>query len=224
LTLISPDQSVSIDAIVDNNGHYSRFAMRIYSWLIDPLLRSLRPRVVNVCRRRNLRSVLDIASGTGAQCILLDHAGIQATGIDLSKAMIDCASRRSPPTIRYVHGSAFELPFDDDAFEGVLLLLALHEHSERERLAMLSEAQRVLMHNGCLVLAEYSVPKNVATNISWWVIRIIEWLAGGDHRRNFHEFASSGGIKGLESRTLLKVLERQSSHRGTIEIVVASFS
>lgn len=209
---------------MDDDERYARFAVRIYSWLIDPLLRSLRPRVVDVCRRRNLTSVLDIASATGAQCILLDRAGIQATGIDLSEAMIARARRDGPSTIRYVHGSAFDLPFEDDVFDGALLLLALHEHTETERVAMLSEARRVLVQNGCLVLAEYSPPRNEATSISWWAIRFIEWLAGGDHRRNFHEFVSSGGISGLERRASLKVLERQRSHQGTIEIVVAAFS
>lgn len=202
---------------------YARLAVRVYSWLIDPLLRSLRPRVVEICRSLNLKSVLDVASATGAQCIWLDRAGIKATGIDLSEAMIARARRRSPPTIRYVQGSAFELPFDGDTFEGVLLLLALHEHSESERLAMLSEAKRVLAPSGRLILAEYAPPQNAATSLSWRTIRFIEWLAGGDHRLNFREFVSKGGIHGLESRASLKVLERRSSHRGTIEVIVATF-
>ncbi len=209
---------------MEDDERYARFAVRVYSWLIDPLLRSLRPRVVEICRRWHLKHVLDIASATGAQCILLDRAGIQATGIDLSEAMISRARRYSPPAIRYVRGSALELPFENDVFGGILLLLALHEHTEHERLVMLSEAQRVLAPNGRLLLAEYAPPHKAATSITWMVICFIEWLAGGDHRRNFREFVSNGGIRGLESRASLQVLERQRSHRGTIEIIVSAFN
>jgi demethylmenaquinone methyltransferase/2-methoxy-6-polyprenyl-1,4-benzoquinol methylase len=85
--------------------------------------------VVQVCKEIDPENLLDICSGTGAQCLLLDRAGINTVGLDLSEAMVRSARRRSPPTVSYVHGSAFALPFDDQTFACALLILALHGHT-----------------------------------------------------------------------------------------------
>ncbi len=83
---------------------YGQLATRIYTLLIDPLLAPVHSQVAKICQRLKCQDVFDIASATGAQCLLLDRAGINAVGLDLSKAMIATAARRSPPTVRTCTG------------------------------------------------------------------------------------------------------------------------
>ena len=101
---------------------YDAFAVGVYTALIDPLVWPLRQKIVRLCRELDVREVLDIASGTGALCRMLARAGMQATGIDLSEAMIAAARRHGGRNVCYLRGSAFHLPFTKDSFDASLLL------------------------------------------------------------------------------------------------------
>ena len=199
---------------------YGKISTTIYRWLIDPLLRSLRPKIAHLCRKHGMNNVLDIATATGAQCRTLEAAGLNAVGLDLSEAMIAAASKRQASNVKYVVGSAYELPFADAAFDAALLILALHEHSEEERARMLIEALRVIKHNGYLVLAEYLQPAKVRVHMPWCIIQLIENLAGSEHRAGFHQFIATDGLRGLLRRHDLQPIEVVHSHFGTLMIAV----
>jgi len=198
---------------------YQKGTVWFYSRFIDLLLRPVHTRVVGVCKEIHPENVLDICSATGAQCLLLDRARINAVGLDLSEAMVRLARRRSPPTVRYVHGSALALPFDNQTFACVLLILALHEHTHAEQLTMLSEAHRVLRKEGTLILAEYSPPKRGSHRLVWSFITMIERLAGGDHYRNFRAFADAGGAESLADNLPLSVQARYPLFSGTVSLL-----
>ncbi|GAF99271.1 unnamed protein product, partial [marine sediment metagenome] len=132
-----------------------------------------------------MNNVLDIGTATGAQCRTLGAAGIRAVGLDLSEAMIATARNCRAKNVEYVVGSAYELPFEDAAFDAALLSLSLHEHSEEERTRMLMEALRVIRSNGYLMLAEYSKPAKTLIHLPWRIIQFIENLAGPEHRAGF---------------------------------------
>jgi len=200
---------------------YASPAVRIYRRLIDPLLGPLRPKVVRICVDLGAANVLDIATATGAQCRALGRAGLHATGLDLSEPMIAAARQRGGPNTSYVVGSAYELPFDDGAYDAVLLLLALHEHTESERAVMLREALRVLRSDGRLILADFARPRRPALHIPWRAIRMIEATAGTEHSAGFRDYIARGGFDGLIERYGLAVRSRTSSHFGTIGIVTA---
>jgi ubiquinone/menaquinone biosynthesis C-methylase UbiE len=195
-------------------------ASTVYRWIIDPLLAPLRPKTVRLCLKHGLDSVLDIGTATGAQCRALATAGIHAIGLDLSEAMITAAKARPSGNIEYVVGSAYDLPFTDASIRAVLLSLALHEHSEKERSRMLIEAVRVLEPGGHLILTEYSQPGRPCCHIPWLIIQLIENLAGGDHRAGFHQFMKTGGLKGLLKRHGLRASEVAYSHFHTLAIAV----
>ena len=198
---------------------YGSLAVHIYRVLIDPLLWSLRPKIVRICQELGARDVLDIATATGAQCRALGRAGIDATGLDLAEAMIAAAKRRGGTNARYVRGSAYELPFPDGSFDASLLLLALHEHREDERSLMIREALRVLRLDGTLILADYTKPTNPAFHVPWQIIWLVEKVAGVEHSAGFRDFVARGGLEGLTERQGLTVGGMTSSHFGTIGIV-----
>jgi ubiquinone/menaquinone biosynthesis C-methylase UbiE len=199
---------------------YGTLSSTIYRWLIDPLLAPLRPKTVRLCLEHGLDSVLDIGTATGAQCRALDAAGIHAIGLDLSEAMISAAKSRPSGNIEYVVGSAYDLPFADASISTVLLSLALHEHSEKERSLMLSEAVRVLEPGGHLILTEYSRPNRPCCHIPWLIIQLIEHLAGGDHRAGFHQFMKTDGLRGLLKRHGFQASEVTYSHFHTLAIAI----
>jgi len=210
-------------SVMDDETKYDASAARIYRLAIDPLLRGLHRRTVDVCRDLGVSTVLDIASATGAQCVALHRAGFRTTGVDLSPAMIRVARRRGPEAIRYVEASAVDLPFESGNFDAALLLLALHEHPEMMRRAMLREAQRVVSPDGVLLLAEFSRPRRAALTPAWWLVSGIERSSGGTHAANFLSFVRSGGVRGLEHRAGLVVERRCRTSGGAIELLVCRF-
>ena len=203
---------------MSNFSTYGRVSARIYSWLIDPLLASLRHEITATCLTHGITDAIDIACATGEQCRDLQRAGIAATGIDLSEAMIERARRIGPPEIRYVHGSALSIPFPNDTFTGAILSLCLHEHPAHEQERMIAEAVRVVRPGGMVILAEYSPPGRA--NRTWALIQVIERLAGREHFRNFRRFIQAGGIESV-AHYLPPIVERRSLFQGTMKIIVA---
>ena len=198
---------------------YGARAAAVYAGLIDPLLGRLRRRVSRLCKTLGVRTVVDIACATGAQCRGLHAAGLEVTGVDLSASMLLSARRRSSERISFVHASALALPFEDDTFDAAILSLALHEHPEGERRAMVAEAMRVTGPDGLLVLADYQRPPLASFHPAWWAIRWIEHQAGGDHAAGFLDFMAHGGLEGLVRRMGFHSHLRRATHGGAIAIV-----
>ena len=196
---------------------YGSFAVTVYRHVIDPILYPLRPRTVRLCTELGVQSVLDIASGTGAQCRALGQSGIDAIGLDLSEEMVEAARARGGCNVRYVQGSAFDLPFEDASFDACLLLLALHEHTEDERTRMLAEAGRVAGRT--VLVADYERPRHPAASLPWQVIRAVETSAGPEHRAGFEHFVGEGSLSGLLARHRLVACRERASHFHCIRLV-----
>ena len=87
--------------------------------------------------------VLDIGSGHGRDARILAAAGHPVTGIDISRELLKLA-RANCPQARFLHASMYELPFEDESFDGALMVASLlHVPKDRAQLA-LREARRVL--------------------------------------------------------------------------------
>ena len=199
---------------------YGALAVRSYRVLIDPLLLPLRPKVIALCRRLESEDVLDIACATGAQCRALGRAGIRATGLDLSDDMIRAAKAAGGRNVRFEAGSAYELPFERDAFDTALLVLALHEHTEAERTVMLEEALRVTRPTGHLIVADFAEPRKPRLHVPWQVIRFIERTAGPEHHAGFLDYVSRGSLDGMLERHHLHAVRGASSHFGAVKLAV----
>lgn len=99
--------------------------------------------------------ILDVAAGTGASAAPMAKAGALVTALDLSQGMID-EGRKRHPDIEFVHGTAEELPFDDDTFDAVTISFGLRNVQQPR--AALSEFHRVLKPGGRVVICEFSQP------------------------------------------------------------------
>lgn len=84
--------------------------------------------------------MLDVGSGTGYFSRRFAAAGLEVTGIDVDRAMMDYA-RRLDGSARYIEGSATGLPFPDRSFDHVTAITSLCFIDDPKR--ALSEMWRV---------------------------------------------------------------------------------
>jgi ubiquinone/menaquinone biosynthesis C-methylase UbiE len=82
---------------------------------------------------------LDAACGTG---FLTQHLRGDVIGLDQSEEMLEIARDRVP-SATFVEGDAFDLPFEDGAFERLFTSYFYCHLEEPERVRFLSEARRV---------------------------------------------------------------------------------
>lgn len=100
--------------------------------------------------------VLDIACGTGALSEELQRAGMMPVGVDIAEQMLrHSALRRADKAL--VIGDCLRLPVGDASAQGVICGFALRHFVQMKPL--LSEAARVLVPHGRLVLLELDEPR-----------------------------------------------------------------
>lgn len=90
-------------------------------------------------------SVLDIGSGPGRDGLILKQNGLKVTCLDASAAMVEICKTRGLET---VIGDFNNLPFSDQAFDGVWAYTSLLHVSKSEVPKVLLEIRRVLKNDG----------------------------------------------------------------------------
>ena len=101
------------------------------------------PRVVSLCRDgADIRTVLDVGTGTGVFAEAFAAASLRVTGIDPQKGLLAVA-REHAPAVSFAQGVAESLPFADGTFDLVFLGHVLHETDDPAR--ALAEARRVAL-------------------------------------------------------------------------------
>lgn len=99
--------------------------------------------------------VLDVGCGNGKTSAALMEMGCIVTGMDFSEEAVEhCA--RSFPDMRSVCASATSLPFEDNEFDGVVMVHVLEHLTSDEIAAAAAEAFRVLKNNGILFIRSFS--------------------------------------------------------------------
>lgn len=104
-------------------------------------------------------AALDVGCGTGALAEKLAGAGYEVTGVDPSQGMLDVLAERAP-AITAVRGSGTALPFEDDCFDVVLTVAALHHIAEPDAVRRtLAEMVRVARPGGRVLVWDHN-PRN----------------------------------------------------------------
>ncbi|WP_392542248.1 class I SAM-dependent methyltransferase [Oryzobacter telluris] len=94
--------------------------------------------------------VLDAGCGTGRMARYVADRGFAVSGVDLSPGMLAMA-RRDHPDLDVREGSLTDLPFEDAAFDGVLLWYSLIHLTADELPGALDEAFRVVRPGGAVL-------------------------------------------------------------------------
>lgn len=97
-------------------------------------------------------SLLDLASGDGAIAELIAPSARAVTCLDKSQAVIDAGRTRLAhlPNVRFVVGDMHDLPFEDAAYDQVLLMNALPYAFDLQKL--LNEVARVTRPEGRVII------------------------------------------------------------------------
>lgn len=104
-------------------------------------------------------SVLDVGCGTGALAQRLAGIGYDVVGVDPSEGMLEVMRARSPE-IRAVTASGTSLPFDEDSFDVVLTVAAMHHIADPEAVRQtLAEMVRVCRPTGRVLVWDHN-PRN----------------------------------------------------------------
>jgi demethylmenaquinone methyltransferase/2-methoxy-6-polyprenyl-1,4-benzoquinol methylase len=134
-----------------------------------------RQRAVDLARVGTGSKALDVATGTGDLAIELASRGAEVTGSDFSQGMLDVA-RRKAPNLRWEHGNALELPYEDATFDAATVGFGARNFSDLQR--GLHEMARVVRPGGRVVVLEITTPQKppLSTFFSLWFDRIVPML------------------------------------------------
>jgi demethylmenaquinone methyltransferase/2-methoxy-6-polyprenyl-1,4-benzoquinol methylase len=195
----------------------------IYARTIDPVLREVRLFAPLFSGMKAGERVLDVGCGTGDQVFHYTRKGLIATGIDLSPDMIAYAQRRKEKQgvdkASFQVADAAALPFADSSFDGASVSLSLHEKDRPLRDKVISEMKRVVKDDGVLIFIDFSTP--LPQNAYRHLVRLLEFIAGGEHHRNSKDYFAQGGLDALLNRNRLNVEKRALLKVGIITIIKA---
>ena len=97
--------------------------------------------------------ILDVGCGSGGLARLLVEEGAEVTGVDPNPQALT-AARTLAPAARFEEASAEALPFEDAAFDVVLVVNALHHVPLDAMDRAVAEAARVARPGGWLIVLE----------------------------------------------------------------------
>ena len=195
------------------------FIAPFYDFLLGPFMRSIRRDVLNAVLRLRPETVLDVACGTGDQLRLLKKNRIDAVGVDMSEAMLKIC-RKTNPAADCLLQDATNMAFQNGRFALAMISFALHETEWASAVGILEEIHRVLKPCGHLLVVDYSD----FSATPWYVkqaIRMIEFMAGGRHFRNFRTYHHNGGLQALLDQNRFRPVSK--SYRAARSIAIQLF-
>lgn len=136
----------------------------IYDWVAKPFERG-RAQAISQLDIEADDQVLILGSGTGSDLQYLPP-GATVTAIDITPAMVERTAARAESLDRDVNahvGDAQDLPFDDDAFDVVLLHLVLSVVPDPD--AVIAETERVLAPDGRISVFDKFVPDGTTPSL-----------------------------------------------------------
>lgn len=169
--------------------------------------------LVSCAQPRTGETVLDVACGTGVVARLAaERVGTgQVTGLDLNAGMLAVA--RGIPNdgapIKWIEGSALDLPFPPDSFDVVLCQLGLQFFPDQQR--ALREMRRVLSEPGRVAVSVYS-PIERTPGAFAFVLALDDVLGADASRikRAEHSFAEPAELETLLRASGFAVVDVQT--------------
>ncbi len=193
-----------------------QFIAPFYDFLLGPFMRSIRRDVLKKVLRLQPDNVLDVACGTGDQLRLLTENHIDAVGVDMSEAMLKIC-RKSNPSSDCLLQDATDMAFQKGRFSLAMISFALHETAWESANGILDEIHRVLKPSGHLLVVDYSDFRKTPF-YTRQAIRMIEFMAGKRHFRNFRIYHRNGGLNALVKEHRFHPVT--STHRASRSIAI----
>lgn len=190
-----------------------------YALFLDSKESRMRRKMLKIIEPES--TVIDIGCGTGGFVLKLAEKCEMVVGVDMSEKMIKVANKRKVrEKVENVHfhlanaktlSQVFKEKFDYAAIS-----FFIHEINEADRVEVLKEAQKIAKN---LVIYDYRTP--LPYNIFGLNIRLVEFLAGLDHHRNFRKFIQNGGLQPLLKEAGLQITTEKTNRTGVFKLIVA---
>jgi ubiquinone/menaquinone biosynthesis C-methylase UbiE len=195
-----------------------------YDKIIEPLLSGLKAIGLKMHHVNENTTVLDIGCGTGTLLSLYQKYTSKIFGIDLSSSMIKVARKKLGMETNLIIGSATKMEFKEHQFDLITCSFILHEVPQIVRMEILKEAKRALQNDGRILLIDYHPGpiKKLKGIYSKLIITFFEFLAGGDHYRNYRQFIKNGGLPSLIEKLGLKIENQKIVSGGNFGIFILS--
>src|SRR4051812_38670076 len=110
---------------------------------------------------------LDVATGTGDLAVELKRRvgpSGEVVGSDFSERMLELARAKAGDDVRFDHGNALALPYDDDSFDAATVGFGARNFSDLAQ--GLREMARVVRPGGRVVILEITTPQRPP--LSWF--------------------------------------------------------
>jgi len=185
--------------------------------------RAFRSRLVEQVADGEPSAVLEIGCGTGSLTVrLADALGTASvTGLDPDADVLIRAQGKDPTRqIRWLEGSATQLPMPDCSFDCVVASLVLHHLTDAEKHAALAEAHRVLRPGGRLHAADWGVPQDPLMRTAFLALRILD----GFERTRAHARGELPDLIAQAGFSDVHLRDRLRTGWGTLELFSAAVS
>lgn len=199
-----------------------------FAWLTpiyDPVLRRMMPeialkrRLIAQARIAAGQRVLDLGAGTGTLTVMIKqtYPDADVVGLDGDHAILALAREKAiaaPAAIRFDHGLATALSYDDTTFDRVLSSLMLHHLTTDEKQRALSEAWRVLRPGGELHVLDFGPPQNAPAWLISLIFRRLERTADNIAGRLPGMFRQAGFSAVEQTEQYMTILGTLALYRG----------
>jgi ubiquinone/menaquinone biosynthesis C-methylase UbiE len=180
----------------NQTGQVSNTAAETYEEFFVPALFQEWPeRVLDAAHVKSGYRVLDVACGTGILArTAAERVGPEGSvvGLDINKGMLAVAENTAPQ-IKWKHGSAESIPFEDGSFDAVVSQFGLMFFEDRS--AAIQEMARVLMPGKHLAVAVWDTLENTPGYAS--MAALLERLFGAQTAQALYSPYSLGNTKDL---------------------------
>ena len=149
-----------VEEMFDNIAHRYDFLNHLMSLGIDKWWRRT---AVNIVKKHNPKTVLDIATGTADFAIANNRAQPdKIIGVDIAEQMlaigrVKIKEKGLDHKITLQRGDSENLPFEDNSFDAITVGFGVRNFENLEK--GLKEMHRVLTAEGLVVVLEFSKPK-----------------------------------------------------------------
>ena len=188
---------------------YRKFAAQ-YDRFVGPFTNALRHIGIKMHPPKPGTKVLEVGCGTGTNLMLYHRAGCSVYGIDLSPSMLEIAHTKLGEGADLQLGDASNMPYQNNFFDLVIAMFALHEMPREIRPLVMREMIRVTKQQGRVLIIDFH-PGRIRFPKGWLyraVILFIERVAGRKHFSNYRDFLSQKGLPRLIETQKL-IVDRQ---------------
>ncbi|MBX9448611.1 MAG: class I SAM-dependent methyltransferase [Taibaiella sp.] len=105
---------------------------------------------------KGLKKILIPGVGYGRNAQAFLSKGMEVTGIEISKTAIDLAGKYYGKSLKIHHGSASDMPFDHNHYDGVFCHALIHLLDEEKRAKLLQDCYNQLADGGYMVFTTIS--------------------------------------------------------------------